>query len=220
MYNGNSGSPDSGPVGANLGAIAGREPVGDTRGWLRNLATQEDFSFWFRPQPVKQALRAHYDSMAVVGMSHEYQTYSHTGSDGFSFEVYVNRLLLVKAGAQAADAQNRQRGAGNLEGGQSDLQAYSAMMEDGRRFLQALLYAPAGVTGVIGGSPPPCILVLPGVCTMRCRLQSLDFEFTDVDVEGFLKEFTASVSFQEAPMGRITMEDVRANGSFRVWGEM
>ena len=92
------------------------------------------------------------------------------------------------------------------------------MMEKDRRFLESLLYPPEPVPGVSGSSPPTCTLVLPGVCSLRCRLQSLDIQFIDVDVEGYLKELQARVTFDEAPMARITMEDVRANGSFRDWG--
>ena len=212
-------SPSRRSDGANFGSLAGRDPVGDTRGWIRNLSTEEDMYFWFRPQPIKESIIAKYGKLSVIGMSHSYQTYENTSNVKINFDLYVNRLMLVKIGAQNVDSQNRTR-EGNEEAGLDDLRAFSDLIEQDRRYLESLQYPPQGVAGVIGSSPPACVLVLPGVCTIRCRLINLNIDFLDVDLEGNLKELRARVVFEEAPMARITMEDVRANGMFRVWGEL
>lgn len=212
-------SPTRGPTGTNLAQLAAVEPVGDTRGWIRNLATEEDLNFWFRPDQVRESIRANYGELSVLGMSHSYQTYENTTNVSITFDLYVNRLMLVKRGASQVDAQNRTR-EGNPEAGLTDLRGYSDLMEQDRRYLQALLYSPATELGAIGASPPACILALPGVCTIRARLQTLDITHNDVDLEGNTKEYRARVTFDEAPMSRITMEDVRENGLFRVWGEL
>jgi hypothetical protein len=73
--------------------------------------------------------------------------------------------------------------------------------------------------GVLGTEPPACLLVIPGIVTQRVRLTNVDFTYTRSNIEGDLLEWKAAVTFREAPMGRITMEDVMANGSFRSWGQ-
>ena len=211
------GSPTREPTGTNLAGMAARDPVGDTRGWLSNTATDEDMFFWFRPAPIRVSGRAVYDTMDVIGMSHGYQTYRNTQNVRVSFELYVNRLMLVKLGAQQLEATNRTP-EGNPEAGLDDLRAYSDLIEQDRRFLEALQYPPQPVPGVLGSSPPVCHLYIPGVCTLRCRLEELDQTFVDCDLEGNIKEYRARCTFVEAPMARINMEDVRENGAFRLWG--
>ena len=197
-----------GPDGANLAEMAARSPVGDTRGWLYNPELDEQnqyMDFHFRPEPVREQLQANYEKMAVIGMSHQYQSYSYTNNMQIGFELYMNRLMLLKQGAISSNRSARQNSEpGTVEGTRSNLEGASREMEWSRRYLEALLVPPVNYTGLVASAPPAVILSLPGVITMRCRLMVLSIEFMAVDIQGNLTELKAKVRFEEAPLNRIT----------------
>jgi hypothetical protein len=92
------------------------------------------------------------------------------------------------------------------------------MIEEDRRFLESLTLPYEEPDGTIGSSPPPAILCIPGIVSARVKLISLKIMFRDCDIDGNVKSFVANVTFEEAPMARITMRDQLAAGSFRTWG--
>lgn len=205
---------------ANIAAIAGRRPAEGVKGWIRNMTLferdqddQEDtLKLWFRPESVREVINVRYQDQGVIGMSHQYQTYAYTESVQFPLRIYENALMMLKEYKSSGDLRN------TPEGGASEMTAYSNMMEQHRRFLEALTVPPLGVTGVVGAEPPACIVSIPGIMTVRARVQSVNFTFSRCDINGRLREWSADVMFQEAPLGRVTMEDVLANGMSRTWG--
>lgn len=200
----------------NLGSIAAQRPTAAVRGYVKNLLLEETgnpdypdmINFPFRPNPVNVETSANDDTMDVMGMSHAYDTYRNTANATVAFEVYENALMMIKETTSE----------GWKEGGKSLLNQMSAEIEKQRRFLQALLYPGVTAAGVIGSQRPPCVLCLPGIVTIRCRLQSLGEVHERCDIEGNIVELRMSVTFKEAPMSRVTMEDVLMNGMFRTWG--
>lgn len=225
-------SPTEKPNGTNLGDLASRAPDGDVKGYVRNLILYEDdqteftdtMTFMFRPPMVREQVSAVFDKTRVMGMSHQYQNYSHTENFTWTFEVYENALMMLKSLAQqnyktqASTIGSAQRTVGSSEGSKNDIELISQMLEEDRRFLEALLLPYETPTGVIGGTTPPAILCIPGIVTARCRLLSLSWTAQDCDVNGNLKAWAAQVTFEEAPMARITMRDQLSAGSFRTWG--
>jgi len=209
---------------ANISAIAGRRPDKGIKGWIRNMdlyqRDQEDFedtlSLMFRPESVREAITVRYQDQGVIGMSHQYQTYAHTESVQFPMRIYENALMALKEYKSSGDFSGDLRD--TPEGGASEMQVYSDMLEQHRRFLEALTVPPLGVTGVVGGEPPACIVSIPGIMTIRARVQSVSFDFSRCDIDGNLREWSADVLFQEAPLGRVTMQDVLTNGMSRTWG--
>jgi hypothetical protein len=205
---------------ANIAAIAGRRVAEGVKGWIRNLAlyASNDTNFddtlrlWFRPESVRETIQVMYQNQGVVGMSHQYQTYAHTESARFPLRIYENALMMLKEVKAGGDLRN------TPEGARDEMEFYSEVMENDRRFIEALTVPPLGVTGVVGNEPSPCILCIPGIVTIRARVQSVEFDFTRSDINGRLREWSANVTFQEAPLGRLTMQDVLANGMFRTWG--
>lgn len=190
-------------------------PPRTQRGGIRNLEIGPDYAgstvgdtltFWFQPRPVREALRVAYGDSAVLGMSHVYRTYEYTSNATFAFEVYVNRIMLL-ADEEVLAALPDRTWAG-----------IAAYIEAGRRFLEALYYPPArpGNLPGIGNAPPACLLSLPGIATLRCRVVDLAIEFRDVDAAG-IKELAAQLTVEEAPLSRITMQDVLDRGMFRDW---
>jgi len=199
------------------------------KGYVRNLLLFDDentiapdtMPFWFRPARVSEQITPQYDSAAPIGMSHNYKTYNSTGSAMYRFEIYWNALMMLK---EIGQSRNQQASEGAIsgqvtrEGSASDLAMVSRVIEEDRRWLEALAYPSQTNAGLIGSSPPACILVIPGIVTMRCLLTSLSFEFEDSDVRGLIKQLRATTVWEEAPEGRITMEDQLTGGSFRTWG--
>jgi hypothetical protein len=218
-YDAKNEAPERKPKGSNLGSLAAQGTKKEAKGYLRNLLLYDsppgDFrdtmDFWFRPAPVREALRVNWEKSTPLGMSHGYASYTSTDNVPIDLEIKQNALTILKETIAGAA-----RGTG--EGSSSDMATIASMMEDDRRFLEAMAYPGAGPSGAIEAAAPAGILCLPGLLTLRVRLISVDFTFEDCDAEGRLRAWAASVSFEEAPMGRITMQDHLTNGMFRTWG--
>lgn len=199
----------------------------NAKGYLVNEVLAEDhwakvLQFLFRPTQVETEIAPVYTEVPVLGMSHPYATYSHTGAQIVSFELYWNTLMGLKEKGRFEAGGGSTGGLGayvkkQMEtDGKPQLQRWGAKFEDGRRFLEALCVPPEAVEGAIGGLPPPsAILVLPGVCALRVRLWSLRFTFEEHDPQGNIKALRAALSFHEVPRTRFTMEEVLESGSFR-----
>jgi hypothetical protein len=107
-----------------------------------------------------------------------------------------------------------------MEGGAADRDMAVRFIQNGRTFLHALHYPAEGPSGVIGSRTPVVILCLPGVCTLRGQVTGVDLTISDVFIDGSPKELTAAITFEELPMGRVTMEDVLSTGMVRTYGAM
>jgi len=209
-------APNDKPTTPNLGSLAGQGVSVDAKGYVQNLQLADSdpngygdiLEFFFRPGPVSQRSRANYEKMRALGMSHSYQSYSGTENNEVSFEVYFHRLMMVKE-------LTRGEARGAKEGSEGELEAVSGMIEESRRWLESLLLPPALDDGRIAEAPPACILCLPNVVTMRCRLMSLDWTFSQVDVYGRIVELRGAVTFEEAPISRVSMQDALEVGMFR-----
>jgi hypothetical protein len=210
----------------NIGAMGAAQPAEGIRGYIQNMDLdpeesplvyiREAMDFYFRPVPVREAITAAYESMGVIGMSHEYKPYSHTANVQFSFDIYVNALMIIKNAAMTNPRIKNPTGgfAANPEGSADQLRSVADALEEGRRYLEALMYPAADATGQGKLSPPFCILCIPGIVSLRCKLISLAIEYLDSDIRGYHKEFRATVTFEEHPQNRITMQDVLSAGMF------
>ena len=220
----------------NLGSIAGRSPKGGidgVRGWIRNLVMYGDdyaaskdnqqpdtMEFWFRPNPITEVITVNYDDMAPMGMSHAYQVFKNTTATQWTFDIFWNALMMLgnTTVEQNISERNYSDGQAFLEGKRSDLKQMGDVIEQQRRFLQALTVPPELADGTIYEAPAPCLLVVPGIVSQRVRLRSVTFVYTNNDINGNIKEARATCEFREAPLGRFTMQDVIDNGATRIWG--
>ena len=225
-------APSTKPNGENFGTLAAKSPIGEAKGSVRNLILFDDnrpdfndtINFWFRPALVRAQVSAVYNKMNVIGQSHQYHSYSHTENSAFSFDVYWNSLMMLKElarqryqTAQSLDGKT-DRISGQSEGSAQDLKVLSDVIEEDRRFIEALTLPYETPIGAIGSSPAPAILSLPGICTLRVRLISATLSFQECDVSGNIKELVMNTTWEEAPMARITMRDHLGTGHFRTWG--
>jgi hypothetical protein len=213
--------------GANF--ATNREIRKDAKGWVKNLAIDEEmaedfgmahpFQFWFRPAVIRERIAVSYSKQQVLGMSHAYQLYEGTSNTPVSFDLWVNRLVMMKEHMLNTDRGTGQSGDTDTQEDRDHLLVeLSQQIERGKKYLQALSVPPEQASGVIGGAPPACLLVIPGILSLRMRLINLDFTHSDVDVRGNIVELGAKVTFEEAPDSRYTMQDVLESGSHRTWG--
>lgn len=211
-----------------LGSITAAGPVGDTKGWVQNLALDAElasdldiphpFRFWFRPEPIRENYSVNYNKMSPMGMSHGYHNYENTSNVPVEFELYVNRLMLRKEGLTRPVSNPEQSGQNSINQKSERSKAMSKEIEDGRRYLTALTVPPETPAGVIGGAPPACLVVIPGILSLRMRLINLSITFKEVDIRGNITAMSMKCSFEEAPLSRVTMQDVLTRGSQRSWG--
>jgi len=219
MADSTEGKPTDNAKGTNLGIAASRSPIGENKGWIRNLILYEDdqtdyddsMFFTFRPNIVRQQLAATYEKIRVMGMSHQYSSFSHTENNVFTFEIYFNALMMMKERARRGKVEGDEQA-------RNDLALISQEIEKSRRFLESLLLPYEEPSGTIGSEPPPVLVFLPGYFTVRARALNLTLNFTDCDPRGNIKELAINATFEEAPMARITMRDQLAAGTFRTWG--
>ena len=201
----------------NLGASAAERPAEGARGYVKNLLLEETgnpdnpdmIEFPFRPTTVSVNTSVNDETMDVMGMSHQYKSYVNTSNVVVTFEIYMNALMMVKEG-MGTDY--------SAEGKKEDLVGASVRIEKVRKFLQSIQYPGLTTEGVIGGQQPPVILCIPGVCCIRAKLKQLAEIHERCDIDGYPIELRLQCVFEEAPMARITMEDVASNGLYRTWG--
>lgn len=182
------------------------------------LGVEHPFVFWFRPRTVRARLAAAYEMMQPMGMSHGYHVFKGGENVSLPLTLYVHRLMLAR---DHLPAPTPATGEGTPHGrvvSATALQQLSDRIMRGVRYLQALLVPPALEAGIVGGAPPACLLVLPHLLALRCRMTEMDLEITDQDPDGRPIEMTAQCTFQEAPLQRITMQDVLLQGMQRTWG--
>ncbi len=193
-------------------------PDKKTKGWIQNLEIGKDvyplfglegdvMPFLFRPDEVREAIRVAYSTLQIVGMSHAYKGYIYTGNVGFSFTLRGDSYVLMKERADSDKPKSK-------EGGPQDIEFYGEVLEDFRKFLEALAYPPRRPTGV-AAMPPAVLLCLPGILQLRCRMMDFQLVHKECDERGIPVAFDAGVRFEEAPERRITMQDVLTNGMYR-----
>jgi hypothetical protein len=196
------------------------------KGYVANLALDarlgadpdsvHPFYFWFRPEPVQMQLAANYATQRVLGLSHGYSLYEGGDNIRVTFQLQVHRTLI--AADLAAQRGSTPQAATQLTATAAQRRALSDRIARGWAYLQALLVPPAVVGGLVGGAPPACLLVLPGLLALRARLLELTGQALAADEEGNCVQLTVDCTFEEAPLRRYTMQDVLARGLQRTWG--
>lgn len=181
--------------------------AGGGKGYIHNPLLEgnewnidDTLAFVFRPAEVDIGIAVNDEEMTVVGQSHSYESYTNTRNVTVNFELYYHALMMGK------------------ESNGKSVVEMQMEIERHRAFLQALEYPGYTEEGVVGTVQPACLLCLPGLVTMRAKLKRIDEQHRDCDEEGGIIEVRVPVTFHEAPLGRITMEDVLLNGPFRTWG--
>lgn len=154
-----------------------------------NLATGETWEAPLNPTELDEALKANWEELAVLGLSHKVQQYTGTDPHGFAFTIRCDAYA----------------------GGQNRLVENLAF----RRFLISLFYSRRGSQDVIGGAPPRFLFIWPSFITLTCNIHSANIKhrlFTDA---GQPRLFDAEISIKEIRDVRLYSEDVISEGTLR-----
>lgn len=154
-----------------------------------NLATGQTVEAPLNPSELNESLKANWEELEVLGLSHKVQQYKGTDPHEFSFTVRCDAYT----------------------GGQNKRVEVILF----RRFLMSLFYSRRGSTDIIGGAPPRFLFIWPSLATMTCVIHSADFKHTAFDSFGGILRYDVDISIKEIRDLRLTSEDVERNGSFR-----
>lgn len=200
--------PDTYSVGVGevkLSDIFGGSGNQAIRGEIINERSGEAWVFFFNPAEIVESYSADYNIQTPMGMSHGYHQFKATKNASFTFELYFNRMLLE---SRLGDEQDRTTKASDLG-------------QDAKAFLTSLLYPPdpdpqlGPSEGIIGAAPPAARIQIGNVLSVRARMITLAFRHVRFDKLMRPMIWYASTRWDEAPISRHTMEDIRMNGSFR-----
>ena len=194
-------------AGVNIAALAHRGSVGSPsrlqflRGQLpkmelHNLVSGEWLRAQYNPAELEETVGVEWQKQSVVGMSHKPLQYTATDNAGFGFELVLDALEEVQANRQA-----KLRGVDYLE--------------DARRFLLHLCYAPKTTKGVRGAAPPRVLFYWPRFISLTCVVTQLSFRYTRFSNLGQPVATVCKVSLSEIRDVRLTSEEVRKRGSLR-----
>jgi hypothetical protein len=142
----------------------------------------------FTPVELVESVAVKWAKLAVVGMSHETLQYGNTSNyalDGLEF-------FFRGTTPEEVDA-----------------------IHEGRKFLLSLAYAPEGAEGLRDGAPPRILFFWPQVVSLTCVLGKIRISHSKFNREGRTTIFRARFDLEEARDVRLTMEQVRAQGTQR-----
>lgn len=154
-----------------------------------NLATAETVEAPLNPTELNEALRANWEELEVLGLSHPIPQYKSTGAHTLTFTI-------------RCDAYS---------GGKNRM-AYNLAF---RRFLLSLFYSGRGAKDVQGGAPPRFLFNWPGFITLTCRIESAEFKHVLFTKEGLPRLFDVDISIKEIRDVRLNSEDLSSNGTLR-----
>lgn len=154
---------------------------------LMNLLTLEGFYMQFNPTQIERSVSAEWQAMDVLGLSHQPLQYAKTTNQTVQLELYFRADSIAQR-----------------EGG-----------DEVMKFLESLMYAPAGATSIGQAAPPRVLVVWPQTLSLTCVVRSVRFRHQRFNVRGQTVEWTASTAFEEIRDVRLTSQQVRNFGSQR-----
>jgi hypothetical protein len=154
---------------------------------LTNMSTLEELLLPYRPEELKRTVEVAYARLAPLGFSHEVMQFQFRKNEKLSFQFGVDQESGVR------------------------------MSDDAVAILDTMTASSRAAQSVATGAPPEVQVLWPGVLLMRTRIVTLNYVFKRfAPVTGKPTWFTVDVTVEEAPQKRITAEDIRSKGSFRI----
>lgn len=154
---------------------------------ITDMRTGETMEFQYNPAEIEETLNAKYAKQEVVGGSYQPMQYVGTENLGISFELAFDPL-------SRKDAPD---------------------LMDQRAFLQSQMYSSSSKTTVANGDPPDSILVWPELYSLRTKILTYKGKGTRFNRKLKMNLYTVQLGLAEAPLSRITSEDVRLYGTIR-----
>lgn len=153
-----------------------------------NIRTGETVEMPMFPETLDEQVQVNWTKQVILGMSHETLQYSHTSNHTFDGLEFVFR----------AESP-------------ADLDAIT----DGRKFLLSLTVPPADAQGVREGAPPRVLFFWPQLVSMTCVVANVRITHEQFNKQGASVRFRAKLTLEEIRDVRLTMDDVREQGTQR-----
>jgi hypothetical protein len=167
---------------------------------LANMDTMKGIIFPFEPRVWRGGIRVNYQKTPPIGGAGTFNDYSHTDNETFEAQFEWHRMLLAfgpksknKSMDEAADTIDRHMA-----------------------FLASCTVPGERTPGQIGGDPPLLYLDVPGLLSVYCRIENLQWEVprrSENDHRTMI--YTAKVNFFEEPQYRHTSEYLLEHGYMR-----
>lgn len=150
-----------------------------------NLRTGETFEMPFVPETLEHEVIVNWARLQVIGQSHETLQYINTGNHRFESLEF----------AFQATTEDEARS-----------------IEDAKKFLLSLCYAPSGANGVREGAPPRVLFVWPQLVSMTCVVSGVRIRDEAFFSTGLAKSVRISVPLEEIRDVRLSSDEVRVYG--------
>lgn len=148
----------------------------------------EAITLQFNPNALRRAIAVRYQNREILGLSHQPHEYLGTDNAAISFSVFYNVETI------------------------SDLTESDKAI----RFLESLAYGPEAPGGILTAAPSRVLLLWPKTMSIIARLTSIEFAHERWNASGNTIQWSASCTFEEARITRLTSRDVRILGAQRV----
>jgi hypothetical protein len=154
---------------------------------VTNVRTGDFMQAQFNPSRFREEIAVNYARPAPIGAS--YQPLQYLGTANLS--VPLELFFLSRDIETHGDLQNA------------------------RRFLQSLCYAPKESASIVGGQPPRALIAWSKVVSLTVKIVNLSTDLTRFNVAGEPVQMTARCQFEEVRDVRWSSEDAFALGSLR-----
>jgi hypothetical protein len=165
---------------------------------LANLNNGDVLSPQYNPTEIEEEVRVNYTDLDLLGMSHKPQQYKNTDNHRFQFSLRFDGLAIRQAH------------------GSPGIPVHGANLNNARRYLLSLCYAPRGAQDILGGQPPRVLFFWPQLISLQAKLRRLRFRHSHfASSTGGTGRFDVDVEIHEIRDVRLVSEDVFANGTIR-----
>lgn len=165
---------------------------------LANLNDGVVLTAQYNPTEIEEELGVNYNDLDVLGMSHKPQQYKNTNNHRVQFTLRFDALTI-------RDAQ-----------GSLGIPTQGANINNARRYLLSLCYAPRGAQDILGGAPPNVLFFWPNLFSLRAKIRRVRIRhFHFASSNAATGRFDADIELHEMRDLRLVSEDVFANGTVR-----
>lgn len=152
-----------------------------------NLLTQEEVEVQFNPEKLEEEVSINWAKLHIPGHGHQLQQFVNTNNHGVALELYY----------RATNEEEMKR------------------LEETRKFLLSLCYPSEAAGDVVSGAPARVLFVWPNLFAFTCYVQKVKLVHVSFAQDGRPTRFNATLELEEVRDGRLTSEEVRANGTRR-----